>query len=732
MAGNTVNYTIKVGVLGDAQLQKFQRDVDKLNRNAAQSAKSLRNMSTSMSKLGAVAKIASTAMAVFYSARGLTSVIKQADAMRNLEASFQTLLGSGGRATAMMDEIFAVAKRTGAPLNDVASATQRLAVGLGEMGASNQQISTIAETFIKLGRVGGASMEDVNGALIQFSQGLASGRLQGDEFRSISERLPLVMRALSKELGVTVGELKQLGSEGKITADVMANAMLNAAKDVDGQFAKLPLTFEQASNNFKTMLTQFARSPAVVATIDALAKALGSITQNVNLFITDMGKLWKSMSDGQKATGLVIAGLAALKVAIVAFSASNPFTLILTAVALAVTGIVANWSAIKNLFLYQLPSWIQQGVAAWHEFRAGTLAALSPLVQNVAEVFDTIGNAILSSMRATMNALWGVISDAAEKIYRNPAFGLLTRDMRDGVIDLMSKADAMANRASQTINTAASAAKSFDAAITSAGDAAKAASDKAAGLSLAGDAMKALSETAGAAGAPGGAIDNFSAGLEGLEDAATKGAGGAKKLSKAAKDLKDDMDKAADSIKSSFGSALEDGIINAAKGGKDAFKNMAESILNDIARMLIQMRVVKPLMDALFPKGGGGPLSWLTGSANGNYFPNGITGRPMTAFATGGIIGGRTRIGSNLLGENGPEAVMPLRRSNGRMGVAAAPVNVNVINNAGAEVKVSESTGNDGSRTIDVMIEQKVRNSFATGAMDKVMKSRFGTSPVGG
>ena len=207
---------------------------------------------------------------------------------------------------------------------------------------------------------------------------------------------------------------------------------------------------------------------------------------------------------------------------------------------------------------------------------------------------------------------------------------------------------------------------------------------------------------------------------------------GLEELSIAADENKAAMKAAADSIKSSFGSALEDGIINAAKGGKDAFTDMAESILNDIARMIIQMRVVKPLMDSLFPKGGGGPLSWLTGNANGNYFPNGITGRPLTAFATGGIIGGRTRIGSNLIGENGPEAVMPLRRSNGRMGVAAAPVNVNVINNAGAEVKVSETTGNDGSRTIDVMIESKMRNSFATGAMDKVMKSRFGTSPVGG
>jgi hypothetical protein len=103
----------------------------------------------------------------------------------------------------------------------------------------------------------------------------------------------------------------------------------------------------------------------------------------------------------------------------------------------------------------------------------------------------------------------------------------------------------------------------------------------------------------------------------------------------------------------------------------------------------------------------------------------------MTAYANGGIIGGRSIIGRNLIGESGPEAVMPLKRHNGRMGVAAAPVNVNIVNNAGAEVAVSETTGNDGSRSIDVLIESKMKRSFGGGGMDKIMRSRFGVAPIG-
>ena len=610
MAGNTTNYTIKVGVLGDQKLQAFQRSVDKLNASAKANSRALGQMSKSFGALERVTKLAGSAIAVFYAAKGVTNLIAQADALRNLEASMSTLLGSGERASAMMREIFAVAKRTGAPLNDVASAAQRLAIGLGEMGASNAQITTITETFIKLGRVGGASMADVNGALIQFSQGLSSGRLQGDEFRSISERLPLVMRALAKELNVTVGELKQLGSEGKITSDVMANAMLKAAGDVNAEFAKLPLTFEQASNNFKTMLTGFLQSRIVVKTIDVLAAGFGRLTSTIEIF-------------------------------------ANTFT--------------------------KIPIAVKKMEAEYNYSMAAILSASAGAVSKIVTIFDGLANALLVPIN-------------------------LLREF--------------SGKSALTINAAGSAMEKLESSMQ--------------GFQRNGDAAAAAAE-------------NLARGLEASREelegtlTASKNAGD---LFKSLQASIEETKKRIDSFKASMSSAIEDGIINAAKGGKDAFKNMAESILEQMARMVIQAKILKPLMDVIFASGagffGGMFSSPAAASANGNYFPNGLSGKPMTAFATGGIISGRTRIGSNLLGENGPEMVAPLKRHNGRMGVAASPVNVNVINNAGAEVQVSETTGNDGSRTIDVMIESKMRNAFATGSMDKAMSSRFGMRPVGG
>ena len=149
--------------------------------------------------------------------------------------------------------------------------------------------------------------------------------------------------------------------------------------------------------------------------------------------------------------------------------------------------------------------------------------------------------------------------------------------------------------------------------------------------------------------------------------------------------------------------------------------------------MIIKLKIIEPLMKSL---GLGSKVASTVGAARGGVFMDGVgNGRPYTAYATGGIVNSRTTIGSALIGEGGggrSEAVVPLRRHGGSLGVSASPVNINVVNNAGAQVEVSESTGNDGSKTIDILIDQKVRNAMGSGSMDRILRSRYGLRPVGG
>ena len=807
MVAATKNYTIKVGVIGNAEFQRFQRGIDSLAATSRKAAAGIKSMGDQMSSMGRLAGLAGKAMAVFYSAQGLKSIIGQADAMRNLEASFSVLLGSGERASAMMSEVFAIAKNTGAPINDVAEAVQRLSVGLGEMGASNAQITTIADTFIKLGRVGGASMADINGALIQFSQGLASGKLAGDEFRSISERLPLVMKALATEMKRNVGDLKELGSEGKITSDIMANAMINAAKGVDAEFKKLPKTFEQASNNLNTMFTEFLSTPAVISAVQGLADIISSATESIRVFAEDVSWAWGQLGEFEKYAIIAAAAIGGITIAVKLLMASNPFTLIATGAIAAATLIITNWSRIKEFFMFDLPIGFLQFRVGFNNAMANVVQAAQLGVNKVLGLMQTFGSAILAPInlirkamgedplnfklaidvstkalagfatgqkelnasiaageksRAAYKASLKGVADATEKnvgglksvakVAGDAAGGLkkVSESAKESVkeikkeltvfeelLEKLQKEDAeikgiteaytllTKGRADATIST-----ETYTRALTVLNERAeklgiikpptffeelkKDIAEQKENVDRIITAYGDL-DAAFASGAISGA--DYQRMLEALNDAAEEAGIINRELARV--------------IEDSLGRAIEDSIIGLAKDGKFAFKDMAVSILEDIARMIIKMKILAPLMKSL-----GLSTGAPTANARGGVYLNGVgNGSPYTPYALGGIINQRTTIGSALMGEAGggrSEAIIPLRRHGGSLGVGASPVNVNVINNAGAEVKVSESSGNDGSRTIDIMIDQRVKEAMGSGGMDRILRSRYGLRAIGG
>ena len=867
MVAATKNYTIKVGVIGNAEFQRFQRGIDSLAATSRKAATGIKSMGDQMSSMGRLAGLAGKAMAVFYSAQGLKSIIGQADAMRNLEASFSVLLGSGERASAMMSEVFAIAKNTGAPINDVAEAVQRLSVGLGEMGASNAQITTIADTFIKLGRVGGASMADINGALIQFSQGLASGKLAGDEFRSISERLPLVMKALATEMKRNVGDLKELGSEGKITSDIMANAMINAAKGVDAEFKKLPKTFEQASNNLNTMFTEFLSTPAVISAVQGLADIISSATESIRVFAEDVSWVWGEFGTLEKYVIAAAAAIGGLTIAVKLLMASNPFTLIAMAAVTAATLIITNWSRIKEFFMFDLPIGFLQFRVGFNNAMANVVQAAQLGVNKVLGLMQIFGSAILAPInlirkamgedplnfklaidvstkalagfatgekelnasiaageksRAAYKASLKGVADATEKnvgglksvakVAGDAAGGLkkVSESAKESVKEIKKEltvfeelleklqkenaeiqgiteayvllAQARDNgnitlkehtRLLELLNERAEQAglikpTFFDGMIeelkkqrieivgvTDAfGLLEKALADGRITLPEYTKMLADLNERAEKLGIikpptffeelkkdlaeQKENVDRITAAYGDLEAAFESGAISIEDYRRMLEALNDAAEEAgiinrelARVIEDSLGRAIEDSIIGLAKDGKFAFKDMAVSILEDIARMIIKMKIIAPLMKALGLSKGA-----ATANARGGVYLNGVgNGSPYTPYALGGIINQRTTIGSALMGEAGggrSEAIIPLRRHGGSLGVGASPVNVNVINNAGAEVKVSESSGNDGSRTIDIMIDQRVKEAMGSGGMDRILRSRYGLRAIGG
>lgn len=178
-----------------------------------------------------------------------------------------------------------------------------------------------------------------------------------------------------------------------------------------------------------------------------------------------------------------------------------------------------------------------------------------------------------------------------------------------------------------------------------------------------------------------------------------------------------------------YSSQMADTFIDFAMGADYAaasFSDMAASILGDIAKMITQMLVMKPLMDSL-----GGYFGFAGAAADGKVVDQG----KFTPFAKGGVVTAPTLFpmanGTGLMGEAGPEAIMPLSRlPNGKLGVesggGSSGVVVNVFNESSSEVTTEVNSGPDGEQIINIMVQKAVEKAIGSGRLDSTFQTTFG------
>ena len=161
-----------------------------------------------------------------------------------------------GAATGTLDRIVALSRELGQAVGDVGGAFARFQIAADDIGITSEQTEQLTETILKLGRIGGASSQELTSGMIQLAQGLASGVLRGQELNSVMEQMPLVARAIADELGVSIGQLRKMGAEGKITGDIVTQAMFAATEKAREAFEQLPRTIEQKKSEMATAWTQ--------------------------------------------------------------------------------------------------------------------------------------------------------------------------------------------------------------------------------------------------------------------------------------------------------------------------------------------------------------------------------------------------------------------------------------------------------------------------------------------
>lgn len=173
-------------------------------------------------------------------AQSIGALIDTADEYAGINARLNLVAGSQENAIYLNQKIYESAQRARGGYLDMAHAVSQLSLSAKDAFPDPREAVEFMEGINKLYAIGGTSQENRKFATLQLTQGLSSGALMGDEFRSISENAPIIENMIAKTMGVARGELKGLASEGQVTAEIIKKAVLDNMDEINAQFNQMP------------------------------------------------------------------------------------------------------------------------------------------------------------------------------------------------------------------------------------------------------------------------------------------------------------------------------------------------------------------------------------------------------------------------------------------------------------------------------------------------------------
>lgn len=221
------------------------------------------------------AAFAGAAMGIEAAGRALkdmaVSAIKTTDQLTQLRARID-LINDGSQSTAeIMDKVFSAANRSRGSFLDMADSVAKLNLLAKDAFTSNDEAIYFVEQLNKQFKIAGAGVQETTSAMYQLTQAMAAGKLQGDEFRSIMENAPMLAQSIAQEMGLSVGQLKEMSSQGLITADIIKNALFNSAEETNAKFAEIPMTFQDIGTKLQNDL---------IAAFQPVMEELGNMTSS--------------------------------------------------------------------------------------------------------------------------------------------------------------------------------------------------------------------------------------------------------------------------------------------------------------------------------------------------------------------------------------------------------------------------------------------------------------------
>ena len=399
------------------------KDVDRLGDQLTDAARAAEQASSSGDRLMGTLK----GMLGAFSAIGTVKwIASTSDAMTSINARLELMTGNAEAAAAAQDEIYAAAQRSRGAYTEMANLVSQLGMMAPEAfsdasgNLNTGELVAFAEQLQKQMTISGASGQSAAAARVQLTQGLSSGTRRGEELNSVLEQTPMIAKTIAEYMGVSTGEMRELASEGAITADIVKNAILGAAEETNAAFASMPMTWAQVWTSMQNVALQ-ALQPVLNA-VSWLASNLDIVAPIVLGVAAAIGTLTVAINGAKIATAAMTAAQNMLNLVMTA----NPIGLVVAGLALLVGALYA-------------------GVAAFNKLSGSSVSATGIITGAVSVAAAVVGNAFIAVYNTALSAFGGIYNTVASvanfvgNVFNNPlaAAAHLFGDFADTVLGVL-------------------------------------------------------------------------------------------------------------------------------------------------------------------------------------------------------------------------------------------------------------------------------------------------------
>jgi tape measure domain-containing protein len=215
---------------------------------------------------------------------GVAKVIEYADTWKLVEGRLRIVTDGTRDLHGVQTQLFDISQKTRTSYEDIADTYARIARSTRDLKVSEKELLSVTETLSKAITISGVTTQQARMGMIQLGQAFAIGRLQGQDMRMLFEDIPRVGLAISEGLNIPIGKLKEMGSQGKLTSEMVLRGLTNAKESIDREFIQMPMTVGQSLTQVTNAMQKFiGEQDHGIGATAALSGAISLLARNFNL-----------------------------------------------------------------------------------------------------------------------------------------------------------------------------------------------------------------------------------------------------------------------------------------------------------------------------------------------------------------------------------------------------------------------------------------------------------------